>query len=267
MYIFTYTNYKTFFNDYCDQEKSARRGIKGALAQAMGCQASYLSQVLKGSTHLNLEHAMGAADFMGLTDAETEYLLLLVEYARAGSHKLANFLEAKIRKQQKDKTTLKERFADAKAIPINDQHEYYSAWYYSAIHILLAIPGFSDPTKIAHRLHLPIEIVHRVIEYLLRIGLVVRGRDGFEFTENRLYLDRDSVFIQRHHINWRSQSLQAVEKNLPSDLHYSNVMAISKDDFERVRETLTKAVADTRKIIGPSPEEGLYAMTLDLFAL
>ena len=149
---------------------------------------------------------MGAADFMGLTDAETEYLLLLVEYARAGSHKLANFLEAKIRKQQKDKTTLKERFADAKAIPINDQHEYYSAWYYSAIHILLAIPGFSDPTKIAHRLHLPIEIVHRVIEYLLRIGLVVRGRDGFEFTENRLYLDRDSVFIQRHHINWRSQS-------------------------------------------------------------
>jgi hypothetical protein len=107
--------------------------------------------------------------------------------------------------------------------------------------------------------------VEEAIQFLEDNQLIEATPNGFKYTQTKIHLSRESDFIQRHHINWRSQALQSVEKNLPEDLHDSLTFAISKEDKNRIREILIQAIEKSRQIIGPSPSEELVALTIDLF--
>ncbi len=144
-------------------------------------------------------------------------------------------------------------------------NKYYSAWFYFAIHIALVIPELQEVNALSKRFNLPVDLVVSVISFLQDCGLVIQENCEYKFTTTRIHLDRNSDFIQRHHINWRSQCLQSVEKNLKEDMHFSTVFTISKSDYYLVRESLINAIENVRKIIRPSASEDLAAITLDLF--
>jgi hypothetical protein len=180
---------------------------------------------------------------------------------------LRDFFREQIQEIRDSRFHLKKRLTDTEEIAREDQHKYYSAWFYSAVHVALSIPAFQNPQVVAAHFNLPIDLVLEAIEFLEKIGLIQKIEGRYEFTKRHLHLERESTFIQRHHINWRSQSLQSVEKNLKDDLHYSNVIAIAKDDFKKIKEEFVLAIERARGIIGPSKEEEIYAITLDLFKL
>ena len=166
---------------------------------------------------------------------------------------------------KESRLNLKKRLRDTEDIPEKDQNRYYSAWFYSAIHIILSIPGYQDATKIAVHFNLPLELTISVINFLENCGLVESQNGAYVFTKKRIHLARESEFIQRHHINWRSQSLQSVEKNLTDDLHYSNVIAVSKNDYLKIKDIIVQAIEQARLVAVPSKEEVLCAMAVDIF--
>lgn len=264
--IFEYNSYKSYVKERIESEEPAR-GLKMRIAEHILCQPSYLSQVLNGHPDFTLEQASRLSTFLQHTPLESRYFILLVELARAGTEDLKDIFRQQINEIQKTRFDLKQRLSDTEEIPESAQLKYYSAWFYSAIHVALAVPELQTPQKIAEKFHLPVPLVAEVIDFLLEIGLVQNHRGGYKFTKKSIFLGRSSDFIRLHHINWRSQSLQAVEKNLPENLHYSNVIAISEADFETIKEILAKAIENARKLIGPSKEENVYAMTVDLFRL
>mgnify|MGYP000561917378 CR=1 FL=1 len=51
----------------------------------------------------------------------------------------------------------------------------------------------------------------------------------------------------------------------PSDLHFSNVVSMGKEDIVKVREIFIKAIAEARLIIKDSPEEKLQSICVDFF--
>jgi hypothetical protein len=114
---------------------------------------------------------------------------------------------------------------------------------------------------------LPLSLVTEVIEFLEETGLIEEKKGVYHYTKRRIHLDRNSPFIQRHHINWRSQALLSAEKNLPEDLHYSVVVAISEEDFKKMKEILIAGIEKARQLIGPSKEEKIYALTIDFFEM
>ena len=264
--IFEYNNYKSYVNERIEAEEQSR-GLKLRIAEHIQCQQSYLSQVLNGNPDFTLEQASRLNAFFHHTPLESRYFVLLVEFARAGTEDLKDIFRLQIKEIQKSRFDLKKRLAHTDEVPESAQLKYYSAWFYSAIHVALAVPELMAPQKIAERFHLPVTLVAEVIEFLIETGLVENHRGVYKLTKKSILLGRSSDLIRMHHINWRSQSLQAVERYLPEDMHYSNVIAISEADYEAMKEILTKAIENARKLIGPSKEEHVYALTMDFFRL
>ncbi|MEK6774131.1 MAG: TIGR02147 family protein [Bdellovibrionota bacterium] len=265
--LFEYSDYKNYLRDRLRIDNLETKGLKSKLCVHIGCQPSYLSQVLNGKPHFTLEQCTRLNGFFGHTKDESKYFLFMLEADRAGTKELQNFFNEQLLEIRQDRLNLKKRLHGTGDLPREVQHTYYSTWYYAAIHVMLSIPEFQDVSKIATSLHLPMNIVSGVIQFLEEIGLISFNKGTYVLTKKSFFLGRESEFIQRHHINWRSQALQSVEKNLAEDLHYSNVVAISKSDFHKIKEIFASAIEESRKVIGPSKEEALYALTLDAFRL
>jgi hypothetical protein len=72
-------------HQYLDQMLSTPeygRGAKTKLAEALRCRSAFISQVIAGKNSLTLEMALVASQFFNHLEAETKYLLLMVERDR-----------------------------------------------------------------------------------------------------------------------------------------------------------------------------------------
>lgn len=253
--------------DIISTNNKSFKGYRSQFCKSIGCQSSYLSQVLHRQPHFNLEQADKINHFLGHTKLESKYFITLVEMSRAGTKSLEMHFKEQLFELKKQSNYLKNQLKESSDIPEKAHHTYYSTWYYAAIHVILSIPGFNSPLKIANHLNLPLGIVNKVISFLTELGLVEKRSNSFHLTNKSFHLSNQSDFIQRHHINWRTQALLSSENNLDTDFHYSNVVAISEKDFKKIKEILFKTVENCRDVIRPSKEETLAVVTMDLFKL
>ncbi len=263
--IFEYNDYKQYLAEKLIFLGKIQKAYKQHVAKHIGCQPSYLSQILSGKPDLMLEQAHRLNTLFSHDKTEAKFFILLVEYGRANSTELKQFFTEQITELQANRYDLKKRLKDTSQISQEDMDKYYSSWLYSAIHIALALPTLQQPPALAKRFNLPESMIIDIVEFLQTSGLVEKVQGQFVFTKMRIHLDRNSSFIQRHHINWRSQSLQSVEKNMKDDLHFSTVFAVEVSDFNKIKEILTKSISTVTELIEPSKSEELYAMTLDVF--
>lgn len=97
MNVYEARAYKEFLNHKIQESKSVK-GYKTILARAAGFSPSFLSQVIHGHIELTPEHALKMASFWNLDAFETDYFMLLVDRARAGSVGLRDHVEAKMLK-------------------------------------------------------------------------------------------------------------------------------------------------------------------------
>lgn len=267
--IFTAKNYKEFLNQQLEQASQTTKGAKSALAAAMACQTSYLSQVLHGEAHLSLEQAEKLAAHFGLNANETEFLYLLIQHDRAGTLGLRQHFSRKMDQIHRDRLSLKNRVQPNEEISKEDQSTYYSSWIYATIHVLLTIPEFRTPQEIAKKLKLSYEITRNALEFLVSSGLVVKKKNEFHPSKKRMHIGHDSSMVIRHHTNWRLHALQSLESkpHTITDLHYSSVVSISKTDASRIHEKLLREIQNAKNVIKDSPEEELFAFHLDFYEL
>lgn len=87
MQVYEFKDYRKFLIQALGGE-SKRTGQRGALAEHLGCQSAYLSQVLKGVANFNLEQAFKVNQFFGHDPQASEYFLNLVQLERAGTRQL-----------------------------------------------------------------------------------------------------------------------------------------------------------------------------------
>lgn len=263
--IFEFSNYKLYLKEKLDYLGKKERGYKQVTAEFIGCQASYLSQILTGKPDLTLEQAYRLNTRLLHDKMESKFFLLLVESARAGSIELKKYFTEQMGEVLASRHDLKKRLKETDQISQENMDRYYSSWLYTALHMALALPDMQEPSALAQRFNIPVEMAAGIVEFLEGSGLVEKVNGQYVFTKMRIHLDRNSNFIQRHHINWRSQSLQSVEKNFKEDMHYSTLFAIQKKDFDLIKDLFLKAINSASEIILPSNPEEVYAITVDLF--
>lgn len=63
------------------------------------------------------------------------------------------------------------------------------------------------------------------------------------------------------------QGIQSLDRGHPNHLHYSSVMSISKETAEKIRAILLESIQSMEPIVRDAKDEGVYALTLDLFDL
>jgi uncharacterized protein (TIGR02147 family) len=266
MRLFDYKDYKNYLTDFFDA--TGRSGKRSAFSKAIGCQPAYLSRVLNGEAHLSPEQVDKASEFLGHTREEEKFFFFLVLWNRAGTPSLRKKIGDEIKELRDQHLLLKNRVSLRQPLPPDSQVTYYSAWYYTAVHMLFDIDEAWTPDLIASTLGLSLKRVSEVLSFLSENGLIQRTTSGYKILERETHIDSQSPLVAKHHINWRVKAIQSLEHGREESLHYSSVISVANKDIPKIREIMVDAIERIRRTVKISqPEETLYSYCLDLFPL
>ena len=266
--IFDYKNYKKYLHDAIESFPHHGRGIKIALASAAGCQNTYVSQVLNGNAHFNLEQANNIAHYLKLSKDEHHFFLLLIQHARAASPSLKEYFLEHIEEMIQHRLALVHTRNIDNIISPKNLMVYYSEWYFSAIHMIISIPQFQTMESVAKSFNLPVTLVSKVFDFLVKTGLILKKENKFYPSKNKkVHLRKDSPLVKNQHVNWRLMALQSLNKTDFDDLHYSSIITISEKDSEKVKALLQNTLQSMRTLLKDSHDECVRAITLDFFKI
>lgn len=262
--VFDFDDYREFLTSWIDAQSV--RGLRAQLAQAMGVSSTLVSLILKGDKHLSMEQAAEAVDYLGLQEREADYFFTLVEFGKAGSHKLRMKLKNKLRQQKNESKQLGKRLKKDLELTEEKKAIYYSSWIYTGIRNLAALEQFHDVMSLAQRLNLPPSSVHQALEFLVEAGLCKVEKGKITYGPAYTHINHDSPFVNKHHQNWRFRGIQQMDSRSESDLYYTCPMSLSAEAAEEVRNLLLKTIQEALKVVGPSQSEEVRCLNIDWFS-
>jgi uncharacterized protein (TIGR02147 family) len=243
------------------------RSTRKSLAEFVGCQVSYVTSVLNDNGNFNQEQIEACARFFHLNPQETQYLMALHSYNRAGSQSLKEYWSNELEKIRKKESNLKDKVSIKGELLQENENIYYSSWMYGAIHVALSLPGIDTVDALAELLMIPTEHCLRILSKLEDFQLVIKKEGKYQLTESLIHLSKDSPNIVKHHTNWRLRAIQSIETRNPNNLHYSASVTLSKEDFKKVKSILSDSIKNSIDVIKDSKEEGIYSLGIDFYSL
>ena len=262
---FSFDNYKDFVLQKIEAYPNKGHGVRRRLALKVGCQPAYISHVLAGPRHFSLEQAEALCRFFRFTEAETDYFLNLLEFNKAGTPQLRSFLKKQLEQKRKHYQKVENRVRIDNEITKEDQAIYYSSWHYQAVRMALSLPEIKSASDLEERLKLSPERILELIEFLKNKGLVVENKGWLQSSDKPIHIGKDSPFISKLHSNWRVHTLNRLAQIEEDDFHYSGLVSLSQEDFEKVREVLMQALLKSHDIIRPSESEKLCVLSMDFY--
>ena len=258
--IYDFTDYRGYLEVWLE------RGFKSKMAQAIGVSSTLISLILKGEKQLSMDQALEVTEFLHLNEKETDYFLLMVEFGRAGTHKLQQRLLKNLKQAQASARKVSHRVRKDVALSDEVKAIFYSDWIYSGIRNLSAVPGYDNVPALASRLSLPPARVAKAVDFLLENGLC-RLQDGrITYGPAHTHLDADSPFVQRHHQNWRIKGFQNMDHaHSEQQLFFTCPLSCSKEVVGKIRGLLPNLIEEVMKLAAPSPSEETYCLNIDWF--
>jgi uncharacterized protein (TIGR02147 family) len=266
MNVFKALDYKQALREAISENR-AEYGYKTKLAEAAGCQKSFLSQVLNSHVDLTVDHAVALSNFWKLDTDAAEYFVDLLLYARAGTEPVKLLIKRRLDRAKSAQEHLGKRFKQPELKSTESSLLYYSSWHYAAVHILLTVPGYRTVPALMRRLQLPEEVVAGTLESLRSMGLARQADRRWEATSQSVHLSNDSPLYSINLGNWRNRALTQSHARRQDDVFYSGIYSMTQADFERLRQMLFAFIENSRSLVISSKEEDVFCFNCDLFAV
>lgn len=263
-WLFKEKSYKKILGRLIEESQTGR-GMISRVADAIGCQRSYLSQVLHSKVQLTKEQAWNACVFFGLSREETAYFECLVDHERAASPVYKRHLEARMEEIREEVEQLTKRAQKGSKSADADALYYFSHWLPSAVHLLSSMPGFQEPAQMAERLGLPLPLVRQTLSELQAMGLVKQEKTKWVFASSSKWMPKDSPLVFFHHQNWRQLAVENARQPHSVGMHYTIAQSLSRADYEKLQQMLRDFLEHMNKVSGPSEPELLTCLNIDFF--
>jgi uncharacterized protein (TIGR02147 family) len=264
---FDYQDYKLYLNDRLDDPILGGRGSRARLSEAIQCQTAYTAQVLRGTAHFSLEQAEAINEFLGHTEEQGSFFLVLIQFARAGSPRLKERFRKQLEKTRESRLVLKNRLNIKQTLSQEKQMIYYSSWIYGGVHAAISVPELQTVEAVARHFQLQLEKAAEVLQFLVATGLAVHKSGRYQVGTSRIHLGSDSPLISKHHTNWRIQAIRSLDASSTGNLHYSSVISLSEEDSLVIQELLAKTIEKAKPIIRDSPAEQIHCLSMDFFRI
>lgn len=264
--VYDFKYYRKFLLAWINHQDQTR-GLYRKLAEAARCETSHISRVLGNQLELTMDQGYRICKFVGLDGDEKKYFLKLIEWERSGDSDFKKEIERELQKMVSLQENLSQRFQDQPVMMNGQELVYYSSWHWSAIHILVSIPGYRKIEQIAKKLSLSEEFVRKSLHSLKEFGLVEEESGQWRMTNKHIHLGKDSPMNSVQHGNWRQQAVLRSQNPNHQDLHYTIVQSLSLNDYEKIKKLFLKTLDEYRSIANPSAEEELVCLTLDFFKI
>jgi len=265
--IHKYQDYRSYLSDLFHSDLMPR-GAKSKMAKKLGCQSSYLSQVVTERAHLSLEQAYRVAEYLDLTSSDFKTFMFLVQKSKAGTEELKNFYQQQIDQILSKKNIIKESIKVNDELNPVDMYKYYSAWWYAAIHIGSSLPYLNQINDFTEAFNLPLNTVKETLSFLKKCNLVEFKNNQYKIGRNRIHLGNNTSLVAIHHKNWRDKISQEMERYKKSNVHYSGVIGLAKKDALKVKKLIFELIKNSETILNESEkEEVLYTFNIDFYNL
>jgi uncharacterized protein (TIGR02147 family) len=265
MRIFEFENYKEYVLARIADSPNRGRGQLKSIAETLRVHTTLISQIFNGPKDLTLEQAADLADFFGLGELESEYLVTLVELERSGSQRLKALCKKRLSRLLKQAEKMVARFEDARKLRESDRAIFFSHWYYSAIHLLTDIPEYQSRDAISKYLELPAATVQSALDFLVSTGMVINSDGVLSCGPTWVFESAGSPYADRHHINWRLKSVEKLHLHREDEQFFTLPITISRKDREKILGMIKDFVSKIKKTVEPSVPEKLSILTIDLF--
>jgi uncharacterized protein (TIGR02147 family) len=246
-------------------ESDTPRGMVSKIADFIGCQRSYFSQVLHSKVQLNKDQAWAVSRFFGLNALQTRYFELLVDYERAATSAYKKHVESQMHELRKQSENLAPRFSANRKFDEELARLYYSSWIPSAVHILSSIPDYQRIETMVNRLGLSPEILLKNLNALAEHGLVKTQQNKWIYAGGASYVPKDSACVSQHHQNWRTLACEDSRAVSSSGIHYTMLQSMSEIDYEMIKAIIVEFIERTKKIAEPSEPQVLTTLNIDFF--
>lgn len=259
----TPSGYREILQEWIKNRPRNGYGEAKNMAGAIGISSVLMSQILNGDREMSLEQAEKAARYMGCTEEETRFFLLLVTRERAGTASLRRLLDEAIDAQKRNFQNWNKFLRGKAELPQEAKAEFYSSWTYAAIHLLTEMPEFQTAEAIADRLGLDLEVTEARLRFLVKHGICVKDGDRYKQSSSSIYLPR-GPYSRSFHTQRRLLALERYERNL-KDFYFSGFYAVSADAFQRFKDELARTIQTYSEEAAASKAEDLFCVNVDAF--
>lgn len=268
MKIFEFSSYQDYTISYIENEK--RLGNKVTfqkLADQMRIQKSYLSKVMAKNASINKDQGYLLAKFMGLTEEETNYLFLLIDYEKCALNELKEQLLDKIKTIQIQQTQSDKYIKKtSNELTSEELQEYYLLPENQLIHLALSIPKYqSNIEKLREDLRINKQSFVTSLKILQNLQLIKIDDKKVTLLKSNLHLKHDSPFFHQ----WKAQmSLKSIEwiKNLETKDKYNFTVSFTSDEEtkENIRIEFLNFLKKVEGLVSQAPSKSLYQLNFDL---
>jgi uncharacterized protein (TIGR02147 family) len=231
--VFNFTDFREYLQYYFKEKKSANHHFSyQLLAQKAGFgNRGFLYNIIKGKKSLSKTHCYKLSQALGHSKNEAAYFENIIAYAQAkNAEERAHYLEEALQVQSNNHAKIH--------LIRQDQYEYYSKWYHSAIRALIDVFPFKDEyDHFANMLSPKVTApqFRKSIELLERLELIKKNKDGvYKLTEKTVWAGDDvsRTAIDHFHIQSTDLARNAIIHNSPNiQSIMSLTLGISKKAF------------------------------------
>lgn len=233
------------------------------MAEALGCHAAYVAQVLNGSANLSMEQAESLNELLGHGERQAAYFFLLTQYGRAGTPALRKRLQTQMHVIQGEQKNLYVRFQMKNELSPAELAEFFSRWYIEAVYVAAQIPRLKSIEALARALGLERERVTEALRFLSEQGLLKLEPD-FERGEAKVFLPQESPIRRVQQANWRLKAIEKLQGINKNSLHTTRMLTLPAKEAERLKAQL-KAVLENAAKEEPAKTDEIFAVNLDFF--
>lgn len=238
------------------------------LAGKIGVQSTYLTNVLKGRSHLNSDQLYATVEAFGWDEDQAAYVELLMDWERSAHTKRKQELQKRIDEVRKAKLQSK---AHLKQEVVKANPEEYSKFYlnpfYALVHAFITLPKYaSKPSLVSQCLNLGSKQVKGIVKELVQLHFLAEEKGAYMRTKKNFHLPKESPLCSPH-LLLMQQAAATHMQSLPEEEKYSFTATLSADPA--TREKIHREFLNFLKTIEPwvkaAPVEELYGMRFDLF--
>jgi uncharacterized protein (TIGR02147 family) len=251
--------------DFIGQLPNKGRGEVNRLATFIGAHPTLVSQVLNGQRDFSSEQILRLGKYFGLPPEDIDYLMLLLQFERAGTNDLKKFYENKIEVAKKASIKIVNRLAEHRRLSEHERSIFYSSWIYMAVWLYTSVNAGQTIDSASQRFQISRAQVSEILTFLKNVGLCKEEEGIYQMQSQYLHLEFGSYFLNSHHTHWRLKSLERIENLTEDELMFTSPFSVSKKDFEKIREEIIQLIKSTSKIIKDSPAEDIACMNFELF--
>jgi uncharacterized protein (TIGR02147 family) len=267
--LFEFTDFREYLRQYYEEKKKTNPhySYQFLTQKANFSNRGFIHNIIKGTRKLSKLNCTKLSQALKHTAEEADYFENIVAYTQADTEKQRTYF-------------LKQAYqgivnAEMKMIG-KDQFEYYSTWYHGAVRSLVdMVPVGRDYKQLSRRLSPAVTAaqVKKSIQLLKRLGLIVKGCDGFyHLTGRHIRTSRDisQTARNRFHVECTELAKNSILNDPPDCRNaISMTLGLSKTMYDDIVKETQSFITAIINIVGKSNDipDRVYQYELLLFPL